>query len=380
MIELRGYQQKAVDELDSGSILRGGVGSGKSRTSLAYYFRHEYPKDLYIITTARKRDTHEWEEELFMFNIKVNIVIDSWNNIKKYADVKNAFFILDEQRLVGKGAWVKSFLKLAKHNRWILLSATPGDVWTDYAPVFIANGFYPNRTTFEREHCVYNRFSKYPKIDRYINEGVLYKYRKKITVEMPFERHTTMHLQDVAVPYDKPAFDKLISTRWNEYTKKPIKDASELFILMRRLVNGDPRRLSMTEAIVKRERKVIIFYNFTYELEMLRTLHESTGIPLAEWNGQKHEPIPSGEEWIYLVQYTAGAEGWNCVRTNQTIFYSLNYSYKIMRQAAGRTDRMNTPYKDIYVYRLISKSKIDQAIMAALKGKKNFHEKDFKVT
>lgn len=380
MVNLYKHQADAMGKLESGSILRGGVGSGKSRTALAYYFRNEFPSTLYIITTARKRDTHDWEEELFIFNIKTDVVVDSWNNIKKYVDVKDAFFILDEQRLVGSGAWVKSFLKIAKHNRWILLSATPGDVWLDYAPVFVANGFYRSITDFKRQHVIYNRYVKYPKVEGYRGTGVLIKYRKKITVEMPFKRHTKMHYEDVFVPYDVTAFEALLNTRWNPHKNKPIKDATELFILMRRLVNEDPRRLYMTESIVKRKKKVIIFYNFNYELELLRTLKDTTGFSIAEWNGQKHEPIPTADEWIYLVQYTAGAEGWNCVETNTSIFYSLNYSYKIMRQSAGRTDRMNTKFKDLYTYRLISKSPIDLAIANSLKNKKNFHEKDFKVT
>ena len=73
------------------------------------------PKDLYIITTAKKRDTLEWEGELSPFLLSTNpdvnlyqnkVVIDSWNNISKYKDITDAFFIFDEQRVVGSGTWV----------------------------------------------------------------------------------------------------------------------------------------------------------------------------------------------------------------------------------------------------------------------------------
>lgn len=174
-VTLYDYQLDAINRMKIGCILCGGVGSGKSRTSLAFYYRlyggqintKEYarmtePPDLYIITTARKRDTGEWDEELAHFYMSTDpeldiyehsVTVDSWNNIEKYVGVKNAFVIFDEQRVVGSGKWVKSFLKIAKENEWILLSATPGDCWTDYIPVFIANGFFRNRTEFNNQHA-----------------------------------------------------------------------------------------------------------------------------------------------------------------------------------------------------------------------------------
>ena len=217
------YQMKAVKQMKNGCILNGGVGSGKSRTSLFYYFKEQggwidkngykpmkNPKNLYIITTARKRDTLEWEGELTHFLIspdsklskyKNKVVIDSWNNIKKYKDVCGAFFIFDEQRVVGSGTWVKAFLNIARKNKWILLSATPGDTWSDYIPVFVANGFYKNKTEFSREHIVYSRFTKYPKVDRYINTGRLIRHRNDILVDMEFERPTISDHVDIFVQY-----------------------------------------------------------------------------------------------------------------------------------------------------------------------------------
>ena len=159
---------EAVKKARNGCIFNGGVGSGKSRTGLFYYFKEQggwiegadytpmkNPKDLYIITTAKKRDSLEWNSELAWYRLstdpetnyyKNKVVVDSWNNIKKYADVQGAFFLLDEDRITGSGAWVKAFLKIAKYNDWVILSATPGDVWSDYWAVFVANGFYKNKT------------------------------------------------------------------------------------------------------------------------------------------------------------------------------------------------------------------------------------------
>lgn len=395
-ISLYDYQLDAVNRMQNGCILCGGVGSGKSRTSLAYYYKEQggilgtkdyipmnNPKDLYIITTARKRDTKEWEGELVPFLLatdpetnyyKNKIVIDSWNNIGKYSDVSDAFFIFDEQRVVGSGAWVKSFLKIAKKNNWILLSATPGDTWSDYIPVFIANGFYKNRTEFSREHIVYSRYTKFPKIDRYLNTGRLIRLRNKILVDMDFKRLTVSHHEDIYVKYDIPLYKEVSRNRWDIYKNEPIVNASGLCYVWRRIVNSDDsRQLALLELFDKHP-KMIVFYNFDYELDILKNLYYGDDVEVAEWNGHKHQPIPTSDSWVYLVQYTAGAEGWNCISTDTIVFYSQNYSYKIMKQSAGRTDRLNTPFKELYYYHLKSRSAIDLAISRALSEKRNFNE------
>lgn len=377
-VPLYDYQQDAVDRLRNGSILCGGVGSGKSRTSLAYYYKVARTKDLYIITTARKRDTKEWEDEVEPFNLKRKVTIDSWNNIGKYRDIVDAFFIFDEQRVVGYGAWVKSFLKIARVNEWILLSATPGDTWQDYIPVFIANGFYRNKTEFAHEHIIYSRFSKYPKIDRYVNEGKLLRLRRQILVTMDFKRKTVSHHEDVYVSYDIPLYKDVTRSRWDPYKNEPIPDASGLCYVWRKIVNtSEARQLALLE-IFEKHPKLIIFYNFNYELDILNEIFGAyAGVQVAEWNGHKHESIPTGPSWVYLVQYTAGAEGWNCITTDTIVFYSQNYSYKIRQQAAGRIDRLNTPYTDLYYYHLKSRSGIDLAISKALKEKKKFNESKY---
>lgn len=399
-VNLYDHQKKAVEQLRPGAVLCGGVGTGKSRTALAYFYTkicggrvprsggsmYEAPAQnvpLYIITTAMKRDTLEWESELSNFGLStvkkspIDVVVDSWNNIKKYTSVKNAFFILDEQRVVGYGAWVKSFLKIAKSNRWILLTATPGDRWIDYAPIFIANGFYKNITEFRRKHVVYNTYLNFPKIDRYINTKELERHRRSVIINMSGDKYATPHHEWIKVGYSKEEYTNTLDSRWDFHKSQPIENASQLCYILRKIVNSDIRRLRAVQDVLKNHKKVIVFYNFDYELHNLRRFAETTGLTYSEWNGHKHEPIPETESWLYLVQYTAGAEGWNCVLTDTMIFYSQNYSYKTVVQAAGRIDRLNTPYADLYYYHLFSDAPIDRAIRAALKKKKVFNERAF---
>lgn len=401
-MKLRDYQLEAISNMKTGCILNGGVGSGKSLTSLSYYYlqnggsetfltggkykRMKKPKDLYIITTARKRDTMEWEGELAPFLLSVNsdmsdyknkVIVDSWNNIKKYKEVKGSFFIFDEQRVVGSGEWVKSFLKIAKSNDWILLSATPGDTWSDYIPVFIANGFYKNKTEFLREHAVFARFSKFPKVEKWIGTGKLNRYRRSILVDMNFKRKTVQHHEDIYVDYDKVTYKDVMKRRWDIWKDEPITNAGGLCYALRRIVNSDQSRALKLLEIFEDHPKMIVFYNFDYELDILKNLYYGENVTVAEWNGHKHEPTPRKGKWVYLVQYTAGAEGWNCITTDTIVFYSQNYSYKIMHQSAGRIDRMNTPFTDLYYYHLKTKSSIDIAIARALHDKKKFNENSF---
>lgn len=399
-VSLYKHQEEVLGKLKTGSVLCGGTGSGKSRAALAYYYtlhggkvntkKYVYmkkPRDLYIITTAQKRDKRDWEGEMSYFLMAVDpkinaynnkIVVDSWNNISKYSDVKGAFFIFDEQRVVGTGAWSKAFIKIARGgNDWILLSATPGDNWMDYLSIFIANGFYKNKTQFELQHVMYKRFSKFPQVERYFGERHLEKLRDSILVDMPFPRDTVHHNEDIFVPYDRETYIEISTNRWNVWTNKPIKNASQFCQALRKVVNTSEARSEAVLEVFRRHRKVIVFYNYNYELALLRALDFGEGVEVAEWNGQKHEAVPDCDSWVYLVQYTAGAEGWNCITTNCIVFYSLNYSYKIMEQAKGRIDRLNTPYTDMYYYYIRSKAGIDLGISRALKLKKKFNERKF---
>lgn len=434
-LSLFSHQHDAVKELDTGKILVGGVGTGKSLTAVAYYQKVEADADVYVITTAKKRDDLDWEKEFIKIGVHKKIgettlgrlTVDSWNNIGKYVDVKGCFFIFDEQRLVGSGEWTKAFLKIAKSNRWILLSATPGDTWMDYIPVFIANGFYKNRSEFLENHVIFNSYARFPKVERFIGVGRLVRLRNQILVEMPYERHTTRHSKDLVLPFDEELLERVYKKRWHVYEERPLRDVAEMFAVMRRVVNSDSSRLEALKSLTTKHPRLIVFYNFNYELEMLRglartlqpadttSLHTESALSssgsstasaatrtlptqrnasgrttsttstttsgstfnCAEWNGHNHHPVPTTDRWLYLVQYTAGAEGWNCITTNATVFFSRTYSYKQWEQAHGRIDRLNTPYVDLYYYNLTSNSVIDNAIRDSLRKKKNFSEKRF---
>lgn len=396
MDELRPHQQKALGELSDGKILWGGVGSGKSRVAVAYYELEHPHQDVYVITTAKKRDSKDWEGEFARIAVgkempeicqdDMNLIpdsayglltVDSWNNIHKYINIKNAFFIFDEQRLVGAGTWVKSFLKIAKANKWIMLSATPGDTWLDYIPVFVANGFYKNRTEFKREHVVYSPFTKFPKVERYIATSRLVKQRNKILVHMRYQNETIRHEMIRQVEHNDELFQSVLKNRWHIFENRPIKDIAEVFGVLRKVVNSHPSRLRKIERLLEEHPKLVVFYNFNYELDILRRLEEK--VTVAEWNGWKHEEIPTTDSWVYLVQYIAGSEAWECIETNAIAFYSLTYSYKLWEQAHGRIDRLNTPFTDLYYYILRSKSPIDMAIWRALKSKKNFQPNNYPI-
>lgn len=380
-MDLMEHQIEALNHMHDGCVLWGGVGSGKTITALSYYIRNHPEKDLYVITTAKKRDSLDWQREAAKLGIGGDacaslygrIVVDSWNNVQRYAvdQLAGCFFIFDEQRVVGTGVWVKSFLRLAKRNPWVLLSATPGDTWLDYAPIFIANGYFKNITEFKQEHVVYASHVRFPKIIRFNGHAKLERLRNEVLVEMAFEKHTIRHLNWMDTGYDQALTKQVIRTRWNIFMNRPMIDIAELFRVMRQIANTDPSKMDVLRRLMDAHPKLIVFYNFNYELEMLRTL--ASEITVAEWNGHKKQPIPDTDRWLYLVQYVAGAEGWNCVETDSMVLFSLTYSYKNFVQAQGRIDRLDTKFIDLYYYVLSSSSPIDVQIRKALKLKRNFN-------
>lgn len=399
-VGLYDFQLEAVSKMHNGCILCGGVGTGKSRTALGYYYKenggdltsdtyipmNDPPQDLYIITTARKRDTHEWLGDMSPYLLstdeKVNlysnkVIVDSWNNIDKYKDIAKSFFIFDEQRVVGYGKWSKTFIHIAKHNNWILLSATPGDQWSDYIPVFIANGFYRNKSEFINEHVIYSRFTKYPKIDKYMGIYKLNKLRNQLLVDISVKRHTEPRHIYVRHTYDIKMYRNALKNRWDPFKNEPVSNPSSMCYILRKIVNSDESKQVALLEVMEKTPRAIIFYNFNYELEILKNLDYGEDYKIAEWNGRVHQEIPDSNKWVYLVQYTAGCEGWNCIKTNTIIFFSPNYSYKVMTQASGRIDRLNTLYHDLFYFHLQSNSSIDLAIKRALDTKKEFNKRKF---
>jgi hypothetical protein len=374
------HQRKAIDRLKNGSVLVGDTGSGKSLVGLYYFYEKilpTNPKALYVITTATKRDQKDWHRDIAMFDFQVPIKIDSWNNVKKYTMVSGAFFIFDEQRAIGYGNWGRSFIKIAKRNRWIMLTATPADRWIDLMTVFIANGFYLHKTDFVHQHVIYNPFVTFPVIRNYINEEKLQRLKDKVFVEMPFRRDVKINLYDIAVEYDEEAVTKLVKSEWNPVLDRPVRSLGEHIHLIRQLVNSHPSRIEKVRKIQKVAKRLIVFYNFDFELDILK--NGFPGITVAEHNGHKHEPVPEGEEWVYLVQYLSGNEAWECFETNHMCFFSLNYSYRIMKQAMGRINRLNSPFDELHYYRISSDYKLDKAVLNAIKNKKNFNIKKLNI-
>lgn len=376
MVKLHPHQEEALERLKSGKVLVGGVGSGKSLVGASWALKQPNSGGIVVITTARKRDSLEWVGEFAMAGSGMEgITVDSWNNIARYSDARDAVFIFDEQRVVGNGKWVKAFLKITKHNKWVLLSATPGDTWLDYVPLFLANGFYKNKTEFYEEHVVWDRFARYPRVKRFVAIHRLEKLRRRILVDMPVARHTVRNRIYVPVRYRVNEYDRIMKDRWDPYKDEPVVSAGGLCYVLRKCVNQDPDRLEAVRNILKKRSRIIVFYNFDYELEALRELSDTCVVK--EWNGHKHEPVPDGDRWVYLVQYASGAEAWNCTVTDTVVFYSLNYSWKVMEQSEGRIDRMNTPFTNLWYYFLESESAIDQSIKKSLEQKKKFNEKVF---
>ncbi len=273
-------------------------------------------------------------------------------------------------------------VRFSRGNERSIVTAVYNRIAMDVAsidmPVFIANGFYRNKTDFVSQHVVWDwRQPKYQRVERYLGIGRLIRLRKKILVDMDFSRKTISIHKDVIVEYDRALYKAICKERWNIWEERPIKNASEFCHALRRAVNQSEDRQRALLDIFRDHPRLIVFYNFDYELDILKGLDYGENVEVAEWNGHRHQPIPENGSWVYLVQYIAGAEGWNCILTDTIVFYSMNYGYRTLVQAPGRIDRLNTPFDRLYYYHLKSRSGIDLAIAAANREKKQFNEMRF---
>lgn len=374
--KLRPAQRDAVDRMHDGCVLLGRTGSGKTMTALGYWLKVHAQQDLYVVTTPAKRDAMEWEGDsakLGQYLPPERVV--SWNKIKDFEYLESAFVVFDEQRVSGSGKWVKSFLKIAKSNDWILLSATPGDVWIDWLPLFIANGFYRTRTQFTDRHVIWDPHTRYPRIKRYIEEDRLERCQEAICVYLASPNPISRMVHDELVSYDSRKYAEVTRKRWNPFEVRPMMDAGELCRVQRRIVLENVCREEALERLLKGHPRALVFYSYNYELEAIKAVCERLGRSYGQRNGHRHDPVPvSKEPWVYIVQYQS-ADAWNCISTNIAILYSLPYSWRQQEQAMGRIDRMNTPFDELHYYRLMTDSTIDNAILACLDRKETFNER-----
>ena len=191
------------------------------------------------------------------------------------------------------------------------------------------------------------------------------------------ERHTTRVRKTIYCDYDHDLYKWVVKNRMDPWTNEPLRDAGGVCRILRKVVSDNDWRSDETLRLLASHERVIVFYNYDYELERILAVADRDGRPSAQWNGHRHDPVPRGERWIYICQYTSAAEGWNCTDTDTVLFWSLNYSWRVMEQCEGRIDRLNTPYSRLRYYFLESKSSIDEAIRRSLSLKKVFNERAF---
>lgn len=375
-VTFKDYQKRAINQMHNGCILCGGVGAGKSLTSLGYIDKVYPSGTVYIITPARKRNTGEWFDDIRKNDMdETRFVVDSWNNLSKYKDVKDAFFLFDEQKVSGKGTWAKSLIRIAKSNQWILLSATPGDTYDDYATVLIANGFVRNRTTWYDEYCVTKSQPFFHIVD-HKNKDVIDMMIRRIFIKMDYQSDKKRIERVIPIQARSAGEEKeILMTHKAPGAQMPFTTFAAAIAYVRMNCYDKSKKTEALRKIIEKHKKIIVFYNFLSEKLEIERAAIDANVTINFYNGQRHDPIPDTDEWVYGVQYNSGAEAWNCITTNAMVFYSPNYSYKTMEQAHGRIDRVNSPYECLYYYMLLNELNIDNKVMNALSSKKDFNEK-----
>lgn len=136
---------------------------------------------------------------------------------------------------------------------------------------------------------------------------------------------------------------------------------------------------ALKDILESTEDRVIIFYNFTAELDQMKKVCKELKKPISIINGKVKDlkNYDSKDNSVTLVQYQAGAMGLNLQKSNKVIYYSLPLASELFEQSKKRTHRIGQTRTCFYYY-LITKGSLEEEILNTLKMRKDYTDQLFK--
>ena len=124
------------------------------------------------------------------------------------------------------------------------------------------------------------------------------------------------------------------------------------------------------------EDRLIVFYNFTEEMERMKALVDR---PVSILNGE-HKDLAAYEEHpdsITFVQYQAGAMGANFQKANKIIYFSLPESWELWEQSQKRIHRIGQD-RPCFYYLMISPGSVEEDVYSTLQLRKDYSDELFR--
>ena len=188
---------------------------------------------------------------------------------------------------------------------------------------------------------------------------------------------------DVTVPVN-PVYSQFMKDRVVWWEDKELIADNPLVMLThgRRIcAYGNHEKLEkFSEILESTESRLIVFYNFTEEMQRLRTIAQQHDRPVSVVSGSEKDlkAYEIEESSVTFVQYQAGAMGLNLQKANMMIFASPTLSCDLYMQAQKRIHRIGQVNRCKY-YRLYVKGSVEEKIYAALERGEDYTQKLFEL-
>lgn len=132
------------------------------------------------------------------------------------------------------------------------------------------------------------------------------------------------------------------------------------------------------ELVQSTQDRLIVFYNFNAELELLKRIAASLDRPISEVNGQTKDLTAYEQEdnSITFIQYQAGAMGLNLQKANKIIYFTLTDKSELFEQSKKRIHRIGQEQPCFY-YILMCKGSVEEVILQTLEMRKDFTDELF---
>lgn len=368
------------------------------------HFKDYYPSDRVMNLTKKSEAinfrTLDDTEELYKMDIQIVGVINYETAFRRdwLLNLQGFTLMLDESSLITNETAKRSkFILKMKPESVILLSGTPTAgkyerLWSQvqllgwnitkkaFYNSYVVTEWVENGDGFKREvitgykhtehlkkklasyGCIFMKTSEVLELPEQTEQKIFFKSTKEYRY---FIKNSYLMFDDVELVGDN-SLTKMLYARQlcGQYHKEKLQG-------LRDLVESTQDRL-------------IVFYNFTAELEAMQQVLNDLNRPYSVVNGSKKDltAYDQADDSITFIQYQAGAMGGNYQKANKIIYYTLPLgkgSCDMWEQSKKRIHRIGQA-KPCFYYYLLVKGTVEERNLAALKEGKELTDELFKNT
>ena len=308
------------------------------------------------------------------------------------SNLKDFTLILDESTCIKneKAKRTKFILNKLRPKNIILLSGTPcsgkyEELWTQCQLL----GWNISKTTYWnhyiRTHLIdvggfpIKIVTGYKNVDRLKRKlrdyGAVFMKTDEV-FDLPEQIHNTVKVKNTP-KYKRFRKHRIVKIEDHEL----VGDTTLTKMLYERQLCGQYNQNKMAalrDLLESTNDRIIIFYNFTKEYELIKNLCETLDKPVSVVNGSKKDlkNYNNHSDSVTLIQYQAGAHGLNLQKANKILYFTLPLSSEMFEQSKKRIHRIGQNKTCFYYYLIVEKS-IEEKIWRTLKMRRDYTNKLF---